>query len=87
LLENLQSRLDKNANNLDTSDVVDTSSVEFSIGYGNTIEIDSIDVYSDQISSEMMSGVQDVIEDFFEKLEQVEEEETEEEEIPEEEVV
>jgi uncharacterized protein (UPF0335 family) len=89
LVENLQNRIERNANNLDTSDAVDTSSAEFSIGYGNCIELDSIDVYADQIASEMMSGVQDVIEDFFEKLEQVEEEETEdvEEDIPEGEVV
>ena len=78
LVENIESRLERNANNLDTSDAVDISSAEFSIGYGNCIELDSIDVCADQIASEMMSGVQDVIEDFFEKLEQVEEEEEQE---------
>jgi uncharacterized protein (UPF0335 family) len=77
LVENIESRLERNANNLSTEDVVDMSSAEFSIGYGNCIELDSIDINSSDITSEMMSGVQDVIEDFFEKVDAINEEEEE----------
>ena len=79
LVENIENRLERNANNLSTEDVVDMSSAEFSIGYGNCIELDSIDINSSDITSEMMSGVEDVIADFFEKVDAINEEETEEE--------
>lgn len=63
-----------NARNLDTSDVCDLSSAEFSLNY-NELSLDSVDIDTDSIAENVVSGIYDVIEEFFETLEKEEEEE------------
>ena len=67
----------ENAENLD-SDAIDRDSAEMSMGYSNTVELDSVEFDTDAIAREVVCGIGDVIEDFFRTLEEEEnEEETE----------
>ena len=52
---------------MDHSEVVDNDSAEFSIGYNNRIELDSVDVDTSAISDEVETAVQDAINEFFEE--------------------
>lgn len=66
----------ENANNLDSSDVCDLSTAEFSLNY-NELSLDSVDIDNDQIADNVVCGIYDTIEEFFETLEKEEEEEEE----------
>ena len=67
----------ENAENLDSS-AIDRDSAEMSMGYSNTVELDSVEFDTDEIAREVVCGIGDVIETFFEELEEEEgEEETE----------
>ena len=50
---------------LDSEEVVDFSSANFSINYSNTIEIDSMDYNSDAITEIVDIAVEEVLHDFF----------------------
>jgi hypothetical protein len=52
-------------NNLRSDDIVDYGSVEFSIGYENKIELDSIDVNVDTITDEFENVVEKVLTEYF----------------------
>ena len=69
LIEEVADCVEKNARNLNSDDVLDNSSADFSIGYGNTIVLESIDIDTDQIGSTVVDGIGDVIEAYFENLE------------------
>jgi len=49
---------------LDSDDVVDTHSVEFCLN-GNEIGIDSINIDSDQLSRELLGGIDDAVDTFL----------------------
>ena len=74
LSEAVLDEIKRNAGNLDSSDVCDLSSAEFSLNY-NEISLDSVDVDTDQIAENVVCGIYDVIEEFFETLEKENEEE------------
>lgn len=74
LCEAILDAVKDNARNLDSSDVCDLSSAEFSLNY-NEISLDSVDVDTDSIAENVVSGIYDVIEEFFETLEKDDEEE------------
>jgi len=69
VLEALESALVEAINNkierLDSEDVVDFSSAGFEINYGNTLELESIDYVSDNITSEVEEAVGEALRDFF----------------------
>jgi hypothetical protein len=73
LIADVAECIENNASNIDSSEVIDKSSAEFSISYSNQVEIDSIDIDTDSIYSTVVDGVGDVIESFFEKLEEEDE--------------
>lgn len=64
----------ENAENLDT-DAIDRDSAEMSMGYSNTVELDSVEFDTSVIAREVVNGIGDVIETFFEELEKENEEE------------
>ena len=74
-VEELSELLIKTINNkigrLDSSEVVDYSSSNFSIGYDNRIEIDSIDLNEDEITDIVDISVDEVLRDFFAPEEEV----------------
>jgi hypothetical protein len=61
---------------------VETSEFEFSIGYGNTIEVDDVNVKKNEISDAVCSPISqtlnEVFDEFEAELEEQEEEEQEE---------
>ena len=69
LCEAILSTVKDNARSLDTSDVCDLSSAEFSLSY-NEIQLDSVDIDSDSIAENVVNGIYDTIEEFFETLEE-----------------
>ncbi len=79
LCKKIISQINDNADNLCTSDVVDLDSAEFCLN-GNEISLDSVDIDTNQIADSVVDGIGDVIEEFFEEL-------NEDEELPEGEVV
>jgi hypothetical protein len=82
LCRQIVAQVKENAENLD-NDCIDRDSAEMSMGYSNTVELDSVEFDTSVIAREVVNGIGDVIETFFEELE----EEEEEEELPEEEIV
>lgn len=50
---------------LDSEEVVDFNSASFSIGYNNQIEVDAIDYNSDEIISKVEDAVDEALRDFF----------------------
>ena len=64
----------ENAEGLD-SDAIDRDSAEMSMGYSNTVELDSVEFDTDAIAREVVCGIGDVIETFFEELEKEENDE------------
>lgn len=71
LCELICERVKENADNLDTEDVCDTSSAEFELN-GNEICLSSVDVYTRGIRDAVVEGIGEVVEEFFEELEEQE---------------
>lgn len=80
LSEAILEAVKENIANLESSDVCDLSSADFSLSY-NEIQLDSVDIDTHEIASNAVNGIYDVIEEFFETLEKenVEEEDASEE--------
>ena len=75
LCDAISDEIRDNLKGMDSSDVVDTSSAEFSLSY-NEVCLECVDIDTDNIVSEALNNIDDVIEEFFEKLtEEAEEEE------------
>ena len=64
----LESLIDNNIGNLDSDDIVDFGSAELSLDYNNKVIIDGIDI-NDSLSSYCLNGVEDLIDEFFDKKE------------------
>jgi hypothetical protein len=82
LIEKITDAITSNADDLN-SDCIDTDSAEFSLNYDNRVELDSVGFDSGRVVDQVLDGVEDVIEKWFEKAFP----ESEEDEIPEGEVV
>ena len=74
LCRKIVAQIKENAENLDNS-CIDRDSAEMSMGYSNTVELDSVEFDTDEIAREVVCGIGDVIETFFEELEEEDEEE------------
>ena len=74
LCRQIVAQVKENAENLDT-DAIDRDSAEMSMGYSNTVELDSVEFDTSVIAREVVNGIGDVIETFFEELEKENEEE------------
>ena len=70
LIEVVVEQIKSNASDLDTDDVCDTDSAEFELN-GNEISLCSVDVYTRGIRDAVVVGIGEVVETFFEDLEQV----------------
>jgi hypothetical protein len=57
----------ENAKNLD-SDCIDRDSAEMSMGYSNTVELDSVEFDTREVANQVVNGIGDVIEEYFEEL-------------------
>ena len=64
-LEDVQLRIERTIENYDSIDSVDKDSAEFSIGYRNQIELDSIDVNLSDLVRELKDDMTDLFEDFM----------------------
>lgn len=76
LIEKIQESVSRKLNRMDVSDVVDTSTAEFTISYGNTLELESVEVNADSIADEVNTTVDDEVREYFEDLAAEEEVET-----------
>jgi hypothetical protein len=76
LCREIVAQVKENAENLD-SDCIDKDSAEMSMGYSNTVELDSVEFDTSVIAREVVCGIGDVIETFFEALEKENEEDSE----------
>jgi len=76
LIEKIQEAVSRKMDRMDTSDVVDTSTAEFNINYGNTLELESVEVNVDSIADEVNEVVDEEIRSYFESLVVEEEAET-----------
>jgi len=72
LCEAILEAVKDNARNLDSSEVCDLGTAEFSLNY-NELSLDSVDIDTDSIAENVVNGIYDVIETFFEELEEEEE--------------
>ena len=64
-LEDVQLRIERTIENYDSIDSVDKDSAEFSIGYRNKIELESIDVNLNDLTRELKDDMTDLFEDFM----------------------
>jgi hypothetical protein len=69
LCEEILDTVKDNARSLDSSEVCDLSTAEFSLNY-NELSLDSVDIDTDQIAENVVNGIYDTIEEFFETLEE-----------------
>jgi len=72
LCELICEKVKDNAENLETEDVCDTDSAEFELN-GNEISLCSVDVYTRGIRDAVVEGIGEVVEGFFEELEEEQE--------------
>ena len=73
LCRQIVAQVKENAENLD-NDCIDRDSAEMSMGYSNTVELDSVEFDTSEVANQVVDGIGDVIETFFEELEKEEEE-------------
>jgi hypothetical protein len=73
LCELICEKVKDNAENLDTEDVCDVDSAEFELN-GNEVSLCSVDVYTRGIRDAVVEGIGEVVEEFFEELEEEEQE-------------
>lgn len=69
LCELIVDQVKSNVDNLDTEDVCDVDSAEFELN-GNEISLSGIDVHTRGIRDGVVDGIGDVVETFFEELEE-----------------
>lgn len=69
LTESIQEKVARAIRNFDTSDIVDNSTAEFSIGYSNTLELDGVDVDLQSLNDEIEGTIESTVTEFFEGLE------------------
>jgi hypothetical protein len=75
LTQSIQEQVTRAIRNFDTGDIVDNSTAEFSIGYNNTLELDSVDVDLQNLNDEIESTIESTVTEFFEGLEEESDEE------------
>lgn len=76
LVEHVKEAVSRKLNKMDCSDLVDYSTAEFEINYGNTLELTEVSVNVDSIEEEVHSEIEDKIKSYFETLAIEEEAET-----------
>ena len=62
-LQDLQETISYNLQNLNSDDVVDYDSVEFSISYNNRIEVDCMNINVDNLTEIVENGIGELIEE------------------------
>jgi hypothetical protein len=67
LCKRVVAQVKENAENLD-NDIIDRDTAEMSMGYSNTVELDSVEFDTSEIAREVVNGIGDVIEEYFEEL-------------------
>ena len=66
LVEHVKEAVSRKLNKMDCSDLVDYSTAEFEINYGNTLELTEVSVNVDSIEEEVHSEIEDKIKSYFE---------------------
>ena len=66
LCEKITQAVKDNAENLD-NDCIDRDTAELSMGYNNTVELDSVEFDTREVADQVVSGIAEVIEEWFEK--------------------
>ena len=66
LCEKITQAVKENAENLDNS-CIDRDSAELSMGYSNTVELDSVEFDTREVADQVVSGIAEVIEEWFER--------------------
>lgn len=66
LVEMVKEAVSRKLNKMDCSDLVDYSTAEFEINYGNTLELTEVSVNVDSIEEEVHSEIEDKIKSYFE---------------------
>jgi transcription termination factor NusB len=74
LVQLISEAVNRKFDRMDADDIVDYSSAEFSIGYDNRVELDSISFNADEVSDTVNSIVDSVLTEYFENLIPTEEE-------------
>jgi hypothetical protein len=57
--------VEKKMRNVDTRDIVDWDSAEFTISYNNTLELDNVEISSDTIAEVISSEIKEYLTEFF----------------------
>ena len=70
---NLREAISRKLDRMDSSDVVDYDSAEFDIEYGNTLRLESVNFNGDSVADELDEVISQVIGDFFQPIEEVNE--------------
>jgi hypothetical protein len=73
LCRRIVAQVKENAENLD-NDCIDKDSAEMSMGYSNTVELDCVEFDTSEVANQVVDGIGDVIETFFEELNEEDEE-------------
>jgi hypothetical protein len=66
LCEKITEVVKDNAENLD-NDCIDRDTAELSMGYNNTVELDSVEFDTREVADQVVRGIAEVIEEWFEK--------------------
>ena len=66
LVEHVKEAVSRKLNKMDCSDLVDYSTAEFELNYGNTLELTEVTVNVDSIEEEVHSEIEDKIKSYFE---------------------
>lgn len=74
LQELIREKMHRKLDRMDSEDVVDYDSAEFEIAYGNSLRLESINFNGDTIADEIDYAIDEALTDFFEAIEEVEEE-------------
>ena len=68
LIEQIKEVVSRKLDRMDCSELVDYSSAEFEMNYGNTVELTEVTVNVDNISDELDSVIEDEVKSYFENL-------------------
>ena len=70
---NLREAIERKLDRMDSSDAIDYESAEFSIEYNNTLVLESVNFSSGSVCDEIDDAISQVIGDFFQPVEEVNE--------------
>ena len=73
LTKKIREAVDNAISGMNTDEIVDVSTCEFSIRNGNEVELDSVDVNSSNIIDTVIADVEEAIDEYIEEMQELEE--------------